>query len=74
MSFWMTLDPPSFQHATFFAPTCQKCFAVLSGRVLTKLVNGLQVGQVGPVDSCGQVGDLDSSLVNSRNLSRVGQV
>ena len=27
-----------------------------------------------PVDSCGQVGDLDPSLVNTRNLSRVGQV
>ena len=42
-----------------------------------KLVNGSRVGQVGPVDSCGvcgQVGDLDPSLVNSRNLSRVGQV
>ena len=35
----------------------------------TKLVNGSRVGQVGPVDSCGQVGDLDPSLVNSRNLS-----
>ena len=33
-----------------------------------------RVGQVGPVDSCGQVGDLDLSLVNSRNLSWVGQV
>ena len=40
----------------------------------SKLVNGSRVGQVGPVDSCGQVGDLDPSLVNSRNLSRVGQV
>ena len=39
-----------------------------------KLVNGSRVGQVGPVDSCGQVGDIDLSLVNSRNLSRVGQV
>ena len=33
-----------------------------------------QVGQVGPVASCGQVGDLDPSLIKSRNLSRVGQV
>ena len=33
-----------------------------------------RVGHVGPVDSCGQVGDLDPSLVKSRNLSRVGQV
>ena len=32
------------------------------------------VGQVGPVDSCGQVGDLNPSLVNSHNLSWVGQV
>ena len=40
----------------------------------SKLVNGSQVGQVGPVDSCGQIGDLDPSLVNSRNLSGVGQV
>ena len=39
-----------------------------------KLVNGSRVGQVGPIDSCGQVGDLDPSLVNSRNLSWVGQV
>ena len=40
----------------------------------TKLVKGSRVGQVGPIHSCGQVGDLDLSLVNSRNLSRVGQV
>ena len=33
-----------------------------------------RVGQVRPVASCGQVGDLDPSLVKSRNLSRVGQV
>ena len=39
-----------------------------------KLVNGSRVGQVGPVDSCGEVGDLDPSLVNSRNPSWVGQV
>ena len=39
-----------------------------------KLVYGSQVGQVGPVDSCGQVADHDPSLVNSRNLSWVGQV
>ena len=39
-----------------------------------KLVNGSRVGQVGPVESCGQVGDLNPSLVNSRNLSWVGQV
>ena len=39
-----------------------------------KLANGSQVRQVGPVASCGQVGDLDPSLVKSRNLSRVGQV
>ena len=39
-----------------------------------KLVNGSRVVQVGPVDSCGQVGDLEPSLVNSHNLSRVGQV
>ena len=39
-----------------------------------KLVNGLQVGQIGPVDSCGQVEDLDPSLENSHKLSRVGQV
>ena len=32
------------------------------------------VGQVGPVVSCGQVCDLDPSLVKSCNLSRVGQV
>ncbi len=42
--------------------------------VWPKLVDGSRVGQVGPVDSCGQVGDLDPSFVNSRNLSRVGQV
>ena len=28
----------------------------------------------GPVDSCGQVRYLDPSLVNSRNLSQIGQV
>ena len=39
-----------------------------------KLVNGSRVRQVGPVDSCEQVGDLDPSSVNSRSLSRVGQV
>ena len=33
-----------------------------------------RVGQVGPVASCGQVGDFDPSLVKSRNLSWVGQV
>ena len=38
-----------------------------------KLVNGSWVGQVGPVDPCGQVGDLDLSFANSRNLSWVGQ-
>ena len=43
-------------------------------RLVTKLVNGSRVGKVGPVDSCGQVGDLDPSLVNSHNLSWVGQV
>ena len=42
--------------------------------VRCKLVSGSRVGQVGPVDSCGQVGDLDPSLVNSRNLSRIEQV
>ena len=36
-----------------------------------RLVNGSQVGQVDP---CGQVGDLEPTLVNSRNLSWVGQV
>ena len=46
----------------------------LTSELLTKLVNGSWVGQVGPVDSCGQVRDLDPSLVNSRNLSWVGQV
>ena len=40
--------------------------------VQSKLVNGSRVGQVGPVDSCGQVGDLDPSIVNSSNLSQVG--
>ena len=39
-----------------------------------KLVNGSWVGQVGPVDPCGQVGDLDLSFANSCNLSWVGQV
>ena len=43
-------------------------------RVRTKLVNGSLAGQVGPADSCGQVKDLDPSLVNLRNLSWVGQV
>ena len=33
-----------------------------------------RVGQVGPVASCGQVGDIVLSLVKSRNLSWVGQV
>ena len=47
---------------------------VLSSPLTTKLVNGSQVGQVGPVDSGGQFEDLDPSLVNSRNLSQVGQV
>ena len=42
--------------------------------IVAKLVNESRFGQVGPVDSCGQVGDLDPSIVNSRNLSRVGQV
>ena len=44
------------------------------GSLAVKLVNGSRVGQVGPVDSCGQVEDLDPSLVNLGNLSRVGQV
>ena len=39
-------------------------------RLPSKLVNGSRVGQVGPVDSCGQVGDLDPSFVKSRSLSR----
>ena len=42
--------------------------------VTIKLVNGSRVGQVRHVDSCGQVEDLDQSLVNSRKLSWVGQV
>ena len=45
-----------------------------SSHLGNKLVNGSRVGQVGPVDSSGQVGDIDPSLVNSCNLSRVGQV
>ena len=40
----------------------------------SKLVNGSRVGQVGPVDSCGEVRDLDLSLLKSCNLSWVGQV
>ena len=47
---------------------------LVSSSLQSKLVNGSGVGQVGPVDSSGQVGDLDPSLVNSSNLSRVGQV
>ena len=39
-----------------------------------QLVNGSRVVQVGPVESCGQVGDLDPSLVKSRNLSRDAHV
>ena len=39
-----------------------------------KLIKGSRVRQVGPVDPCGQVGDLDMSLVNLRNPSQVGQV
>ena len=42
--------------------------------VRVKVVNVSRVGQVRPVDSCGQIEDLDPSLVNSRNLSWVGQV
>ena len=41
------------------------------------LSTGHGVGRVKPVDPCGQVGDLDpyyQYLVNSRNLSQVGQV
>ena len=44
-----------------------------SVEVPNKLVNGSRVGQVGPVDSSGQAGDLDPSLVNSCNLSWVGR-
>ena len=55
-----TLSKQPFHHGTEWL-TC-------------KLVSGSQVGQVGPVDSRGQVGDLDPSLINSRNLSWVGQV
>ena len=40
----------------------------------SKLVSGSRVGPFGPIDSCGQVRDLDPSLEKSRNLSRVGQV
>ena len=47
-------------------------FSKLSLR--SKRINGSRVGQIGPVDSCGQVKDLDLTLVKSRNLSRVGQV
>ena len=46
-------------------------FLLSCANVTDKLVNGSRVGQVEPVDSCGQVGDLDPSLVNSRNLSWV---
>ena len=42
--------------------------------LMIKLVTGSQVGQVRPVNSCGQVGDLDPSLVKSPNLLLVGQV
>ena len=42
--------------------------------LVSKLVNGSQVGQFGPVDPYGQVRDLDPFLVNSRNISWVGQV
>ena len=42
--------------------------------ITAKLVQGSRVGYVGPIDSCGQVGDLDKSLVNSHNHLRVGQV
>ena len=41
--------------------------------VACELVNGSRVGQVGPINSCGQVGDLDPSLVihaNSHGLDR----
>ena len=51
-----------------------ECGGVEETWVRGKLVNGSWVGQGGPVDSCGQVGDLDLSLVNSHNLSWVGQV
>ena len=52
-----------------------KCFKrVRLFSAADKLVYGSRVGQVGPVDSCGQVGDLDPSLADSCNLSRVGQV
>ena len=39
-----------------------------------KVRNGSRVGQVGRVELGGQVRDLDPSLLNSRNLSWVGQV
>ena len=67
----MTLDAPEI-NATFegkFGPLNQRL-----GLHICKVVNRSRVLQVGPVDSCGQVGDLDPSFVNSRNLSRVGQV
>ena len=43
-------------------------------KVRSKLVNGSQVGQVGPIDSCGQVGDLDPFLSKIMQPLTVGQV
>ena len=40
----------------------------------TRVSSRVRVGRVRLVDPCGQVKDLDPSLVKSRNLSRVGQV
>ena len=70
--------PLPLRSLNFWQQGCDSCNSLAFGFggscVVVKLVNGSRVGQVGPVDSCGQVGDRDPSLVNSRNLSRVGQV
>ena len=48
----------------------EKCHVQISSLLLGV---SLSMGH-GPVDSCGQVRDLDPSLVKTRDLSQVGQV
>ena len=59
---------------TFMRDPLLPLFDVMAMAVVSKLVNGSGVGQVGPVDSYGHVGDFDLSLVIPCILSWVGQV
>ena len=55
--------PLPLRSLNFWQQGCDSCNSLAFGFggscVVVKLVNGSRVGQVGPVDSCGQVGDRD---------------